>query len=148
MNPHVGVQVANLPEALVADLAGERLLPCVNSFVHVQVLAHGELLVADVTGINPGLVSCVVLDVPFQDCVFRKGFPAELADVRPLVSVLLLVSLQRALPRKFLTTVLASEGFQTCMCPHVDLHVPEVDTTDFADPAGLSVTLDVELHAL
>lgn len=148
VNPHVRVQVADLPEALVADLTGERLLPRVDSFVHVQVLAHGELLVADFAGINPELVSCVVLDVPFQDCVFRKRFPAELADVRPLISVLPLVSLQRAFPGKFLPTVFALKGFQTCVRPHVDLHVPEVDATDFTDPAGLSVTLDVELQAL
>ena len=148
MDPHVGVQVANLSEVFPADPTGVRFLPCVDPLVHIQMLAHGELLTADITRVDPGLPSRVALDVSLQDGVFDESLPAELADERPLASVQLHVSLQRAFPGEVLAAVFAAEGFLACMRPHVDLHVPEADTTDVADPTSLSMALDMELQTL
>lgn len=148
MDPHVGVQVADLPEVLTTDPAGVWLLPSVNPLVHVQMLAHGELLATDVTGVDPGFPSRVALDVSLQDGVFYECLATELTDVRPLAGMQLHVSLQRAFPGEVLATVFAAEGFLACVCPHVNLHVPEADATDLADPAGFSVAVDVQLQSL
>lgn len=112
------------------------------------MLAHGELLATDLTGVNPGFSSRVAFDVPLQDGVFNKSLSTEFADVRPLPSVQPHVSLQGTFPGEFLTAVFAPEGFLAGVRPHVDLHVSEVDATDFADPACFSVTLKVELQTL
>lgn len=112
------------------------------------MLAHGEFLAADVTGVDPGLPSRVALDVSLQDGVFDESLPAELADEWPLAGVQLHVSLQRAFPWEVLAAVFAAEGFLACVRPHVDLHVPEADATDVADPTSLSVALDVMLQTL
>lgn len=148
MNPHVGVQVSDLPKALLADPAGVGFLPSVDPLVHVQVLAHSELLAADVTGVNPWLPARVALDVSLQDSVFDESLPAELTNERPLASMQLHVPLQRTFPGEVFTAVFAPEGFLAGVCPHVDLHVPEADAADVADPAGFSVALDVDLQTL
>lgn len=148
MDPHVGVQVADLPEVLTTLPAGVRLLPSVNPLVHVQMLAHGELLATDVAGVDPWFPSCVALDVSLQDGIFYEGLSTELTDVRPLASVQLHVSLQRAFPGEVLATVFAGEGLLARVGPHVNLHVPEADATDLADPAGFSVAVDVQLQSL
>lgn len=148
MDPHVRVQVANLAEVLRADPAGVRLLTRVDPLVHIQMLAHSELLATDVAGVDPGFPTRVTLDMSLQDCVFDESLPTELADVRPLASMQLQVSLQRTLPREVFTAVFAAERFLACVGPHVDLHVPEVDSTDVTDPAGFSVALDVNLQTL
>ena len=112
------------------------------------MLAHSELLAADVAGINPWLPARVALDVSLQNGVFNESFPTELANERPLTGVQLHVSLQRTFPGKVLTAVFALEGFLAGVRPHVDLHVPEADAADDADIAGFSVALDVDLQTL
>lgn len=148
VDPHVGVQVANLAEVFPTLSTGVWFLSSVDPLVHIQVLAHGELLAADVAGVDPGFPSRVTLYVPLQDSVFNESLPAELADVRPLTGMKLHVSLKRAFPGKVLAAVFAPEGFLAGVRPHVDLHVPEADATDVADPAGFSVALDVKLQTL
>lgn len=144
MDPHVGVQVSNLSEVFPTNLAGVWLFPSVNPLVHIQVLAHRELLATDVTRVDPRLPPHVALDVSLQDSVFYECLPTELTDEWPLTSMELYVSLQGTFSGEVFPTVFASEGFLARVCPHVDLHVPETDATDVADPAGFPVTLDVQ----
>lgn len=148
MDPHVGVQVSDLPEGLAADPAGVGLLPSVDPLVHVQMLAHGELLATDVAGVDPRLPSHVAPDVSLQDSVFDEGLSTELTDEWPLSCMELHVPLQRTLPGEVLPTVFAPEGLLAGVCPHVDLHVPESDPADVADAAAVPVTLDVEAETL
>lgn len=148
MDPRVGVQVTNLPEAFSTHPAGIWFLPSMDPLVHVQMLAHGELLPTDITGVDPWLPSHVALDVSLQDSVFNEGLSTELTDKWPLTSMQLHMSLQRPFPGKVLATLFATEGFLASVCPHVDLHVPETDTADVADPAGFPVALDVQLQTL
>lgn len=86
----------------------------------------------------------MALDVSFQDSVFYECLSTELTDKRPLPCMELHVSLQRTFPGEVFPTVFASEGLLARVCPHVDLHVPESDAADVADPAGFPVTLDVK----
>lgn len=144
MDPHVGVQVSNLPEVFPTIPAGVWFFPSVNPHVHIQMLAHSELLATDVTRVDPGLPPHVALDVSLQDSVFYERLPTELTDKWPLTSMELYVSLQGTFPGEVFPTVFASEGFLARVCPHVDLHVPETDAADVADPAGFPVTLDVQ----
>lgn len=148
MNSHVRVQVSNLPEVFPTDSAGVGFLSSVDPLVDVQVLAHGELLTAHITGVDPRFSPRVALDVSPQDRVLDEGLPTELTDVRSLASVELHVSLQRAFPGEVFAAVFAPEGFLARVGPHVDLHVPETDATDVTDPGGFSVALDVKLQAL
>lgn len=148
MDPHVGIQVANLSEVLPTDPAGVWFLPSVYSLVDIQMLAHGEFFATHVAGVNSGFPARVAFDVSLQNCVFNKSLPTELTNVRPLTSMQLQVPLQRTFPGEVLATVFASERLLASMCPHVDLHVPKADATDVADPAGFSVTLDVKLQTL
>ncbi|TNN36752.1 hypothetical protein EYF80_053089 [Liparis tanakae] len=77
-----------------------------------------------------------------------QGDGAELADVRPLAGVQLAVALQRALPGEVFAAVVAAEGLEAAVRPHVDLHVPEDATADAARPAGVPVALDVKPETL
>lgn len=119
--PLVRPQVAALAEGLGADVAGVRLLACVDAQVQLEAVGIVEGLVAEGAG-ERALLGVRAL-VGHQAALLAEGLPALLAAEGPLARVRPLVNLQVHRLAEALPTEVAAERSQATVDPGVVLQV-------------------------